>query len=596
MKFDSIQISKATEHNWKRLGSNHNSKLITRANKTLSPKRIVATNYLNSDCATSLLNRVLTIDAPAEDIMYTLSILYLKWANIFEKRHVQDLLNRYSHLNSLDISVPQSLWSHNEDVLGFIYQSMTAEGERICTGQYYTSKDVVKHILNGKTLADGETFLDPCCGSGAFLLGVDTTTPTCLYGFDIDPIAVLITSVNLLVKYSDHEFTPNIYCLDYLKKDMCYSMDNSPEIPPHFDNVYTNPPWGADRADQYSSKYPELKSKERSCMFIIESLHRLNTNGELCFLLPSSILKTKTHKDLRKYIISNTRIRKIDLFCDRFNGVYTDYFSIRLTARKTDRQSYEVSNGHYTAHIELSDNDYSSGNIRTNIMSQTDKDIIDKIESQRHDDLTHSYWALGIVTGDNKNIVKNVPTDGLEPVYTGKEVLPFNLSETTSYIHFNPESFQQCAKEEFYRAPEKLLYRFIAKYPIVAYDDKQCLCLNSANIVIPELDGISVRNAAALLNSTLYRYYYCQLFSDIKVLKSNLQRLPFPKLSQKQSTELSKIVSSIRQSGFSEGHQSQLDEIVYRIFGINPSEQDHIKESFAIIGHPVRGRKRKLSR
>ena len=198
------------------------------------------------------------------------------------------------------------------------------------------------------------------------------------------------------------------------------------------------------------------------------------------------------------------------------------------------------------------------------------------MESSRHDDLTHSQWALGIVTGDNKNKVKKDVEPGLEPVYTGKQVRPFSLKEESSYILFAPETFQQCAKTEYFRAPEKLIYRFIAKYPIVAYDDKQCLCLNSANILIPELDGIAIKSVAALLNSTLYHYYYTMKFSDIKVLKGNLQTLPFPKLTVDQDRELSDLVTTIQLSDYSEEHQRQLDKVVYSIFGITPTEQVYI--------------------
>lgn len=199
------------------------------------------------------------------------------------------------------------------------------------------------------------------------------------------------------------------------------------------------------------------------------------------------------------------------------------------------------------------------------------------MESKKHDDLTHSHWALGIVTGDNKNKVKKDMADGLEPVYAGKQVSPFKLQEGSSFIQFAPESFQQCAKEEFFRAPEKLIYRFIAKYPIVAYDDKQCLCLNSANILIPELDGISIKSVAALLNSSLYHYYYTIKFSDIKVLKGNLQELPFPKLTKSQDELLSNLVTSIQASSYSEKFQKELDETVYSLFKITPAEQQQIK-------------------
>ena len=147
----------------------------------------------------------------------------------------------------------------------------------------------------------------------------------------------------------------------------------------------------------------------------------------------------------------------------------------------------------------------------------------------------------------------------------------------SSYIQFNPDNFQQCAKEEYFRAPEKLIYRFIAKYPIVAYDDKQCLCLNSANILIPDLDGISVKSVAALLNSTLYHYYYSLRFSDIKVLKGNLQELPFPKLTKEQDEELSALVTDIQSTSYSIEYKHELDQKVYSIFGINPIEQKQIK-------------------
>ena len=199
------------------------------------------------------------------------------------------------------------------------------------------------------------------------------------------------------------------------------------------------------------------------------------------------------------------------------------------------------------------------------------------MESKKHDDLKHSQWALGIVTGDNKNKVKKEKTDGLEPVYAGKQVAPFKLNAESSFIQFAPETFQQCAKEEYFRAPEKLIYKFIAKYPIVAYDDKQCLCLNSANILIPDLDSISIKSVAALLNSSLYHYYYSIKFSDIKVLKGNLQMLPFPKLTKSQDEMLSNLVTSILSTSFSKKYQKDLDETVYSLFKITPKEQQQIK-------------------
>lgn len=576
------RISKATEYNWKKLNSDSQQKLTKRANKTQSKKRVIATHYLDYAPANNLLQIISDIDAPIENIMYSLCVSYLNFCGIFSRRNVGKFISQYNHCKLIDIEVPEGTWQGNRDVLGFIYQSLITEGERNLTGQYYTNKNVVNYMLDNKRLADGETFLDPCCGSGAFLLSVQTNTPECLYGFDINSIAVMIAGTNLLAKYSKHIFTPNVFCLDFLKTNLLDSERQS--IPFKFDNIYTNPPWGSDKEGLYINDYPQIKSKERSSMVIVEALKRLKPNGNLYFLLPTSLLKIKIHNDVRKYILSNSSLQKIDLYSDRFDGVFTDYFSIKLSTPQTAPQTYIVTTDEEIKSIKISDRDSKAGEIILEQLTDIDTSIINKMESKRHDDLKHSQWALGIVTGDNKNKVKKERGEGLEPVYTGKQVDPFKLHHESSYILFAPELFQQCAKEEYFRAPEKLIYRFIAKYPIVAYDNKQCLCLNSANILIPDLDGISIKSVAALLNSSLYHYYYSIKFSDIKVLKGNLQELPFPILTKIQDEELCHLVSNIYENSFTPEYQQQLDNKVFSIFGITPKEQKQIHARLKLYG------------
>lgn len=570
-----LRISKATEYNWKKLNSDSSEKLTKRANKTQSPKKVIATNYLDFSPSNQLLSNITCLNSKIEDIMYSLCLSYLNHFNLLSNKNVAYFLSQFNCCEKIDITIPEGTWTGGNDVLGFIYQSLITEGERNLTGQYYTNKRVVDYMIDGKSLADGETFLDPCCGSGAFLLSIHTNTPECLYGFDINPIAAMLAGTNLLVKYKDHDFVPRVFCLDFLKKDL---FDTTREdIPFKFDNIYTNPPWGADKEKLYLANYPEIKSKERASMVIVESLRRLNPQGSLYFLLPTSLLKIKTHSDVRKYILSNSSIEKIDLYTDRFDGVFTDYFSMKLSSLQGNSQNYVVTTGDETRQINLSSTESKAGAIAVEQLTNIDDSIIKKMEAKKNDDLTHSQWALGIVTGDNKNKVKKEKAQGLEPVFTGKQVTPFKLHNESSYILFAPESFQQCAREEYFRAPEKLIYRFIAKYPIVAYDDKQCLCLNSANILIPDLDSISIKSTAVLLNSSLYHYYYSIKFSDIKVLKGNLQELPFPKLTKCQDQKLSNLVSSIQSSSYSEKHQEELDDAVYSLFKITPTEQQQIR-------------------
>jgi hypothetical protein len=61
------------------------------------------------------------------------------------------------------------------------------------------------------------------------------------------------------------------------------------------------------------------------------------------------------------------------------------------------------------------------------------------------------------------------------------------------------------------------------------------------------------------------------------VLKGNLQELPFPKLTKCQDEMLCNLVSSVQSFDFSEDYQRELDEMVYSLFEITPTEQEQIR-------------------
>ena len=557
-------ISDATKSNWKRLHTSTEGRLAKRANKTLSAKKVIAASYAQTDNASNLLKIVSRIDGPLEDIIYSLGLRRLEAAGILYNSNVQKALIPYQSYLNLNIHVPDEIWDTDDDLLGFVLQSLLSEGERNATGQYYTNKEIVQTMVNGLRLTSNKTFYDPCCGSGAFLLGVETEYPENLYGTDLNPLAVFIAKINLLVKYAKKDFIPNISCVDFLKDD------NSRK----YDYIYTNPPWGADKKHQY--QISEIKSKERASMFLVKAIDLLKPQGHLHFLLPTSLLKIQVHADVRKFILSHCTIQKVELYKDRFDGVFTDYFSIKLLPLPTECQVYEVKKNNQTFNLNYSVVPDQS-DIRLAEKNPLDESIKKKVALRANDYLTHSKWALGIVTGNNKEKLLSQKEGKAEPIYTGKEIEPYTVAEEKKYIVFDPANFQQCAKEEFFRAPEKLVYRFIANRPIVAYDNKQRLCLNSANILIPEVESLSTKTVAALLNSALYQYLYLSNFPDLKVLKSNLSSLPFPKLTSSEDSYFSGIVDMII-SQDSNAHRlcSLIDDRVFDIFDISSTERDWI--------------------
>ena len=119
------------------------------------------------------------------------------------------------------------------------------------------------------------------------------------------------------------------------------------------------------------------------------------------------------------------------------------------------------------------------------MLADRDEAIIGKVERLRHDDLSQSQWALGIITGNNAKVLHERPRKGLEPIFTGKDIGKYSLKKASRYVKYNRADFQQCAKDEFYRAKEKLVYKFVSGHLCFTYDDRQRLFLNSANILRP---------------------------------------------------------------------------------------------------------------
>ena len=126
------------------------------------------------------------------------------------------------------------------------------------------------------------------------------------------------------------------------------------------------------------------------------------------------------------------------------------------------------------------------------------------------------------------------------------------------------------AKDEFYRAKEKLVYKFVSSRLCFAYDDKQRLFLNSANILIPQVEGMSTKTVLAFLNSALFNFLYVKRFGDLKILKGNLSALPFPKITPEEDEKLSALVD--RALHGDQEAQTEIDAFIFSLFELAPEE------------------------
>ena len=542
-------ISEATSRNWERLHSNSSGRLMSRANKQLSTKTILPLEYFSNKENIADIQRFVNYckekNYAIADVIYTVGVNLLKKAGIFEKEHVVSTLSSLKALKTLELSqIP--LPSDEFDILGLLYQCFLVEGEKNRKGSYYTPLEVARNMTKGLDFSKNQTFFDPCCGSGAFILALEGASPSQVFGCDNDPVAVMIAKINLLLKYKSEVFKPQIIECDYLK----YYFKNK------FSYIISNPPWGAVVFDDKNNPIP---TKESFSFFFEKAFSQLEDGGTIRFLLPESILNVKTHRSFRKFLLESTDIQSITRYPGTFAGVQTRYIDIECGRRNSRDAARHVPTFDFGSSIvkEVSLKSFHlTNNLNFNLLSDSDLEKVQKILAKKKYTLKDSVWALGVITGDNKNKVKNKRGRGMEPIYTGKEIEAYTLKKPSKYIKYERADFQQVAKDEIYRADEKLVYKFISKNLVFAYDDSKSLFLNSANILIPKIPGMSIKTVLAFLNSELFKYLYKSLFGEIKILKGNLMELPFPEITPEIDKKLTKLVDEVLR-----GNQSAIKEI-----------------------------------
>lgn len=586
-------------------------RLNKRANKSKSKNKFIPDEYISSeesiDSIYCLVEYIHTNRIKVEQSMFLLALNMfirsndIKDSNVdkvfsFEKenfirhgvfQHIRNWLNSISSGRvNYDNDKVRYLLEYNlpdeRDVLGIIYQSILHEGEKSNLGSYYTPREVVEELIS-KHINKETCALDPCCGTGQFLLTFSDyiEKPQNIYGFDIDETATRIAKTNILLKYNDIDFTPNIFNINTLLIGAGNDLfDAKNDYIEKFDLIATNPPWGAkyekDVLSAIKYNFKEINTKESFSFFICQAYRFLRKEGVISFVLPESITNVKTHQDIRKFILEKFVITKIHILGKCFKNVLSSVISISMKKDGENIEGIEIIDKNTQYNIIQNRFDKNKNYIFDIYVNNVDSSIFSKMENIKHLTLeNNSDWALGIVTGDNKKFIKENMDENFEPIYKGSDVNHFKLKTATNFIEFTPNKFQQIAPEFKYRIGEKLIYKFISSNLVFAYDDEKSLSLNSANILIPEIEGYSVKVVSGFLNSNLYNYYFKKKFNSIKILRGDIEQLPIPIIEEQNKQELEYIVDNIMGDN---GVKETLDDYIYKLFKITKEEIDYIEE------------------
>ena len=431
------------------------------------------------------------------------------------------------------------------DFLGYLYQSLSRTGLKSAQGSYYTPDRLVEASLR-PAAGRVSSFLDPCCGTGNYLVHAARVLQLPLesiHGVDLDPVAARIARLNLLLEFPEKDVAPDVRSGNALGRIRL----------PQVDFIATNPPWGAFRgAPPRGEEFAGLAGRERFSFFIARALSRLPEGGRLSMILPESILNIRAHADIRSLIAARSRIERIEPLGRPFSGVFTATIRLDLVRRGA---------GTWT------------GGAVWHPVAEEDRTLLEKIFAVPHRTLKgNALWALGIVTGDNRHFLADAPEPGAEPILRGSDIQPFSIGAPRRFLRLGIGKFQQAAPLAFYRTPGKLIYRFIADRPVFALDRAGVLTLNSANLLIPRLSGVTAEAIVALFNSTLFGYLFRRRFATHKVLRGDLEELPVPEAEPAVFARLGELADSA-------GNLPEIDRIVFDLFHLTAEERARVLSS-----------------
>lgn len=548
-------------------------------------------NVLLADCAIRLIYSRFRGEEPSNAVIFDIIAgknLQFEYAYLISDilcncDSSYEIYLKYQHLFS-----NAYIYEYGEDILGLLYISLKNMAERKASGAYYTPTKIVKKLCSNLFALNNtinKSVLDPCCGTGNFILQLPENIPfDMVYGNDIDPVSVKIARLNYALKYNIRDM--NIIYSHITESNYLFDYEVN-----KYDFIIGNPPWGYDFSSSDADNLRKLyisavgTNIESYDVFVEKSLKSLKIGGILAFVLPEAFLNVRTHAPIRDYMLMSSKIQYVEYLGNAFDKVQCP--SIILMTRLDDKASncaIQVNDGTRTFTIKQ-DRKFSADCLSF-LMTDDEFDVLSKIANIKNKVTleNNAVFALGIVTGNNKEYISSIKTPANEMILKGSDICKFRFKSPDSFIEFIPEKFQQVAPVEYYRAEEKLLYRFICNQLVFAYDSNKTLSLNSCNILIPKLKDLDIKYIMAVLNSRVAQFYYSKKFNSVKVLRSHIEQIPIPKaavIAQKQIINMVDAIQNATELSELERIYEKLDLQISALYGLTESDYFVVKSALS---------------
>lgn len=511
-------------------------------------------------------------------------------------------------------------------------------------GVYYTPEYIVDYIVKNTVgkLIQGKTpeqiseikIVDPACGSGSFLLGAfqfllnyhadyyrkrnyhekkisegssgkdNPLSPegrltteekrkiliNNIFGVDIDPQAVEVTKLSLLLKAMEGEteasinqqlklihkrvlpnLDGNIQCgnsligYDFFDDDLGLDKENREELKKKinpfdwkaafpqvfkqggFDAVIGNPPWvslsgkfGNDILSSDAQQYLLSKFQGNTYMpnlyeyFVHRGLELIKKGGSFSLIVPDRLGYNAQFVILRKKILDQFEIEEL-IYKAEFPGIVTDTLIFRILNSIQPKKSYEIRVGEFGKELQiktseeyLKDKEYKFTYETSNLISK----VLDKLFiSKNFEPLGKIIETTSGLGGKSKEITEQQKNNRQIKIVRGRSVQKYFLGEIFYFEFIRKNITGRTTDIKKLGVKEKVLLRKTG-YPIYAtYDTSKIFPEQSLYFLFGNKTKLSLKYFTALINSKIFQFVYWHRLvtnrdSTPQLKKVDLDRFP----------------------------------------------------------------------
>ncbi len=190
-----------------------------------------------------------------------------------------------------------SLAGHAEG-LDALFEALVTRVGKGNKGQFFTPRHVVDFATTALALKAGERFVDPACGSGAFVAHASRAVRTRASGWDVDGRAVRVAKLMSIATGADPR---RIERKDSLTTETLRMASS-------FDVIATNPPFAGAPASRGFEIVKAGGRVERDLLFLERCLDLLRAGGRLAIVLPHGKIASPAWRGARQWLLTRARV------------------------------------------------------------------------------------------------------------------------------------------------------------------------------------------------------------------------------------------------------------------------------------------------